>query len=280
MKKILLPTDFSDNSWNAIAYALKLYKNQKCNFVLLNTYTPIIYNVDYMEINGVTTGVIDSMKEASENSLNDLLNKIQKEFKNPNHSFSMLSSFNTLVSEIKDLHKENKIDFIVMGTKGATGLAEILFGSNTIHIIKNVKCPILAVPSGFDFESPEEILFPSDYELSFKQKHLQPVLEIAETYTSRVHFLNVSFDNNLTDKQTNNKKTLERSFKKIAHVFHSVSNQNVTDAIARFGLKVDINLLVMINNKHSFFENLFFQSKIHQIGFHLNIPFLIIPSKI
>ena len=50
MKKILLPTDFSDNAWNAIVYALKLYKNQKCKFVLLNTYTPMIYNIDYMEI--------------------------------------------------------------------------------------------------------------------------------------------------------------------------------------------------------------------------------------
>ena len=280
MKKILLPTDFSDNAWNAIVYALKLYKNQKCKFVLLNTYTPMIYNIDYMEINGATANVVNSIRETSEKGLNDVLTKIQKKFKNPNHTFTMLSSFNTLVSEIKELHQENIIDFIVMGTKGATGLTEILFGSNTIHVIKNVKCPILAVPSGFGFESPEEILFPSDYEISFKQKHLQPIIEIAEPYTSRVHFLNVSFGNDLTDTQIENKKILESSFKKIAHIFHSVPNQNVTDAIARFGLKVDINLLVMINNKHSFFENLFFQSKIHQIGFHLNIPFLIIPSKV
>ncbi|WP_373282945.1 universal stress protein [Aquaticitalea lipolytica] len=35
MKNILLPTDFSDNSWNAIKYALQLFKDEKCTFHLL-----------------------------------------------------------------------------------------------------------------------------------------------------------------------------------------------------------------------------------------------------
>ena len=36
MKTILLPTDFSDNSWNAIEYALNLNKDTDCNFYLLH----------------------------------------------------------------------------------------------------------------------------------------------------------------------------------------------------------------------------------------------------
>ena len=53
---------------------------------------------------------------------------------------------------------------------------------------------------------------------------------------------------------------------------------NVDEAINKFQISTKTNMLVMINNKHSFFENLFFQSKLKQIGFHLNIPFLVIPS--
>ena len=44
MKKILLPTDFSKNSWNAICYALELFKTTECLFYLVHTYTPILYN--------------------------------------------------------------------------------------------------------------------------------------------------------------------------------------------------------------------------------------------
>ena len=63
-------------------------------------------------------------------------------------------------------------------------------------------------------------------------------------------------------------------------MFHSVSNQKVTEAIQNFQLKTRINLLVMINNKHSFFEKLFFKPVNNEIGFHLNIPFLVIRSVI
>ena len=47
MKKILLPTDFSENALNAIHYALHLFKDESCAFFILNTYTPMIYNYEY-----------------------------------------------------------------------------------------------------------------------------------------------------------------------------------------------------------------------------------------
>lgn len=280
MKKIILPTDFSDNSWNAIKYALHYFKETACHFYILNTYTPIIYQVEYMEVGTAQFGLIDSMKETSNEGLNNIRNKINLEFKNPKHSFTEISSFNTLIAEISEQTSNNGVDYVVMGTKGATGAAEILFGSNTMHVIKNAKCPVLAIPSGFSFEKPLEILFPSDYEIEFQKEHIQPIMHVANTFHSRVNIMNASFGYELSDYQESNKKKLEDFFKKTAHIFHSVSNQTVEDAIAKFQLKNRINLLIMINNKHSFFENLFFRSTINHIGFHLNIPFLVIPSRI
>lgn len=279
MKKILLPTDFSENSWNAIKYALQFFKDQECNFILLNTYTPIIYQVEYMQSSSAQLGLIDTMKKVSQNGLNELQEKINSEFSNPKHAFSQISAFNSLASEIDDLYSNNIMDFIVMGTKGASGVAGVLFGSNTIHVIKNAKCPVLAIPSDFSFETPREILFPTDYEIEYQEAHLKPIIEIAKKHISRINILHVFIGNGLTSTQEKNKSILETSMKKVAHLFHDVKNQNVPEAISNFQIRARINLLVMINNKRSFFENLFFKSTINQIGFQLNIPFLIIPSK-
>jgi len=279
MKKILLPTDFSENSWNTIKYALQFFKDQECNFVLLNTYTPIIYQVEYMQSNSAQLGIIDTIKKVSQNGLNELQEKINSEFSNSKHSFSQISAFNNLTSEIDHLYSNNIMDIIVMGTKGASGVAGVLFGSNTIHVIKNAKCPVLAIPSDFPFETPHEILFPTDYEIEYQEAHLKPIIEIAQKHISRVNILHVFIGNGLTNTQEKNKSILETSMKKVAHLFHDVKNQNVPEAISNFQLRARINLLVMINNKRSFFENLFFKSTINQIGFQLNIPFLIIPSK-
>ena len=279
MKKILLPTDFSDNSWNAIKYALQLFKDQECNFVLLNTYTPIIYQVEFLQASSAQLGVIDAMKKVSQKGLDGLQKKINKDFKNPKHTFSQISAFNSLTAEIDDLYLNNIMDIIVMGTKGTSGVTGVLFGSNTIHVIKNAKCPVMAIPSDFTFETPHEILFPTDYEIHYQEAHLKPIIEIAQKHISRVNILHVYNRNGLTDVQEKNKSILETSMKKVAHLFHDVKNQNVPEAITNFQLKSRVNLLVMINNKHSFFENLFFKSTINQIGFHLNIPLMVIPSR-
>ncbi|WP_296381525.1 universal stress protein [Winogradskyella sp.] len=280
MKKILLPTDFSDNSWNAIKYALQLYKNEKCSFTLLHTYTPIIYQYEYMQASSPQFHVLEAVKESSKRNLEILLQKIETEFKNPNHVFNQLSSFNTLTAEINELYEGQAMDMIIMGTNGASGVKEVLLGSNTVHVLKNAKCPVLAVPNDFSFETPQELLFPSDYEVDFKEKHVKPIIDIASLYNIRINIIHVFNSKELSEKQEQNRIKLENYFKSIAHLFHNVKNENITEAITKFQIKARVNLLVMINNKHSFFENLFFKSTINHIGFHLNVPFLVIPSKL
>ena len=65
MKKILLPTDFSDNSWNAIKFALQFFKDQECNFILLNVYTPIIYQIEHMQASSAQLNLMDIKKKTS-----------------------------------------------------------------------------------------------------------------------------------------------------------------------------------------------------------------------
>lgn len=280
MKKILLPTDFSQNSWNAIAYALQLFKDDTCTFYLLNTYTPIVYHTEYVLVSPEQFDLGYSARDTSVRQLEEFELKMNQEFKNPNHTIETMAVFNMLIPEVKDIVKEKNIDYIVMGTKGATGAKEVLFGSNTVHMFKNIKCPILAIPDDFDFEPLKEVLFPTDYEIDYNDNHIKPITNITSLFITNLNILHVSYGYDLTEKQQSNKATLKKYLKDQTHLFHNVSNQSVPHAITDFQLKTRINMLIMINNKHSFFENLFFKSTINQIGFHLNLPFLVIPSNI
>lgn len=280
MKHILLPTDFSDNSWNAIVYAIKLFKKETCTFYLLNTYTPIIYNVEYVLGYPAQFGLGDAIRNASQENLKEMVERISETFKdNSKHTFRTLARFNTLVSGIKEFLLDNKTDLIIMGTKGATGAKEVLFGSNTVHVFKDIKCPVLAIPSDFEFEKPHEILFPTDLEVDYNAFQLDILKQLAKANNARINALHVSTGYDLTDKQINNQLELENQFKTISYLFHHYKSMNVTEAIDRFQIKSKINLITMINNKHSFFENLFFRSTLNQIGFNLNVPFLVLPSK-
>ena len=189
-----------------------------------------------------------------------------------------IARFDTLISGIREFIAKHKTHLIVMGTQGATGAKEVLFGSNTVHVFKEIKCPVLAIPSNFIYENPHEILFPTDLEVNYKETQLNMLSEIAKSHNARINAMHVSTGNDLTETQISKKQELESCFEENSFLFHELKSMNVDEAINKFQMRTKTNMLAMINNKHSFFENIFFQSKLKQIGFHLNIPFLVIPS--
>ncbi|SEL09678.1 Nucleotide-binding universal stress protein, UspA family [Aquimarina amphilecti] len=279
MKRILLPTDFSDNAYNAIRYAMQFFRNEKCTFYFLHTFTPVSYNVGYLIENPMPYGLEEIARMNSEKEIELIETKIKEEFNNSKHSFERISAFNMLVNEIKDTVERYDIDLIVMGTKGTTGAKEIFIGTHTMYTIKNVKCPVLAVPSGFDFEEPKEILFPTDYNLSSTNKYLPFIKNICDNHTSRLHLLNAYYGIPLDKDQEKIKDFVDNYFKNNAHIFHIADGMDVIEAIEDFQKMNIINMLVMVHNKHSFFENLLFKPVINQIAHHTNIPFLVIPSE-
>ncbi|MET2985154.1 universal stress protein [Aureibaculum conchae] len=280
MKNILLPTDFSENSKNAINYALELFKDSTCTFYILNTYTPVIYNYDYqMNTGGYLGDVVDVIRNNSQENLEELKKSIKEKNKNPKHQFELISSFSTLTDEIDLLVAKYNIDLIIMGTKGASGVKEVLFGTNTIHTIKKVKCPVLAIPDGFFFEQPKDILFPTDYKIDFTPGHIDILDTISSLFNSKVHILHVSSNRALNETENTHKEKLNNLLSDTNKEFYNVKDQEITQAINEFQKTTYVHLLMMIKNKHTFLENLFFKKVIHQIGFHLTIPFLVVPSE-
>jgi nucleotide-binding universal stress UspA family protein len=279
MKKILAPTDFSENATNAIKYAIKLFEKETCVFYLLNTFTPAAYNVGAMVDSYSALRLQEIVKDNSEKNLEMLEDSLKEQFNNPNHSFVRIASFNLLILEITDVVTREGIDLIVMGTKGATGAKEVFLGTHTTYTIKKVKCPVIAVPSGFVFDPPKEILFPTDYRLSKTNKYLSLIKGICEKHVSRLNILNAYHGEPLSKDQNNIKDFLDKYFEGNSHLFHIAEDTDLIGAIDNFQVKHKINFLIMIHNRHSFFENMLFRPLINQIAYHTNIPFLVIPSE-
>ncbi len=279
MKRILLPTDFSENAFNAMCYAVQLFKKDKCEFTLLHTYTPVTYNVGTVADSYSTFELLEVLKSTVEQNLDKTEELLKEQFQNPNHTFQKIGSYNLLINEIQDLIKEKDIELIVMGTTGATGAKEIFLGTNTMYTIKNVKCAVIAVPENFEYEEPKEILFPTDFKFSYKNKYLPLIKELCKTHTSKLHIFNIAHGEEIDSKNDMMMDFLDKYFEKYKHRFHIAENKDVHEAIVAFELKHKINLLIMIHTKRSFFENILFKPVINKIVFHTQVPFLVIPSE-
>lgn len=277
MTRILLPTDFSKNSLSAIHYGLQLFKDTKCTFYLLNTYMPPVYHTEYLLGSPAQIGLGDIVQENSRTGLENIKKSLESEYANPLHTFITHSAFNVLSNEVSYMVEAEKIALIIMGTQGATGAKEILFGTNSVHVLKNSKCPVLMIPSGFAYEAPEVLLFPTDYEVALSKNNLSVLLKIMNEHVSEINVLHISTGYELNPTQQKNKTQMEKLFKHQG-LFHEVGSNEIIVAVNNFQLKQKINMLVMVQNKHTFFERLFIEPVIKKIGFHVTIPFLVIPQ--
>lgn len=277
MTRILLPTDFSDNAFEAIRYALQTYKEMECTFYLLHTYTPPIYHTEFVLGSPEQIELGDILRESSMNRLEKLKSRLEDQYPNPKHTFIIHTAFNTLLGEIKETVKAKNIDLIVMGTKGATGAKEILFGTHAVHVIRKANCPVIVVPPKFEYEAPKEILFPTDYEIAYEKERFAPLLSIADEQKARINVMHVRAGYDLNEVQEKNKAQLGKLLGNRA-IFHEVPDNGIIAAVNEFQLKTKVNLLVMVQNKHTFLERLFIEPVIKKIGFHVTVPFMVIPQ--
>lgn len=276
MKKILLPTDFSDNAFNAIGYALNFFKNEDCEFHILHTYTPTFYRIDYLLGGPTYSAIPDTGVDMAQAGLDNTMAAIEKGFKNSRHTFKTLSSFNTLTNEILELTHTIGFDLIVMGTQGATGAKEIFLGTHTVHVIRKSKVPVLVIPKGYGFKKIESILFPSDYANPFHKEDLRFLVYVAQLQKSELKILNIRDEYALTDAQLKNKESLEKLFDGLPYTFASVTGKVMPNAIYEYVEKNKSDLLVMLNRGHSLLERLLVKSNVDAIGYHTKIPFLVL----
>lgn len=276
MQKILIPTDFSINSLNAIQYVVELYRSSPVKFYILHAFADEVYEVSMESPEEGFADIRDIVYQQSQRTLADFNNKINKV--NPEHIFEIISNFGQLVDSVNELVDSENIDLVVMGTKGKTADSHLTFGSNTLQVIKYVKCPVLAVPSVNVDAQPKNILFPTDYMLPYKSRELELLGGITRQFSAKIHFLHVSKFPNISLRQKDNKGFLEDFFGDNETVCQMNAHSNVTEAINTFVIENPIDMLVMVNTRHSYLENILYQSTIEKIGLNIDIPFLVLQN--
>ncbi|SHH66670.1 universal stress protein [Winogradskyella jejuensis] len=274
-RRILLPTDFSDNSWSAIVYALKLFKDEECIFYLLNSIA-----LKASTISNFSNSLLKVMKENALKELDALKKQIETADANANHEFYNVLSTQDLYDAIKFEVKQNNIDLIVMGTKGATGAKEIFLGSNTIRVIKKIKnCPILIVPDEYDYVIPRQITFPTDFKKHYREEELNTLKSIVELHDSKIRVLHINEEEELSITQEKNCNNLKAELSNFKLSFHWMPDYSTKETeINEFIKDLGINILFMVNYKRSLIEKIMNEPVIKKIGLQPVIPFLVISS--
>ncbi|MCB0383684.1 MAG: universal stress protein [Psychroserpens sp.] len=274
MLSILLPTDFSENSMNAIAYALEFFKYQKVQFYFMHAYRNEFYDHDDLHSRAVYDEVLNKVKKDSQHKLEELLSKVNQIAPNPRYEYHLISANNTLVEEANALADKYNIDLIVMGTKGKSNERHIVFGSHTFQVLKYVQCPVLAIPSDYKETQPKRILFPTNYLVPYKRRELKLLSVLAKSYRSKIDVLYISKSDKLSIRQEDHQTFIKESLSDNDVNFNHMNSTQLEMTIKTYIDEHDIDLLTMINTQHSFLEDFLFPSTIDKVSLGLKIPLL------
>ncbi|MCG2462733.1 universal stress protein [Flavobacteriaceae bacterium F89] len=281
MKNILLPTDFSENAWSAVQYAIESYKNETCFFYLLNTYTPTIVNARFMASGIRQDQLGDAAQRDSKIGLQKMLQRIRKTFNNKNHSFRTVSSFSLLVDEIQEAIEKYQIELVIIGSQGVSGSGGTCMGSNTLRIIKSIKNrPVLSVPRHYLLAGPKRIAFMTDLNRLYSSLELYPIIDMARTFNTSVYIVHLQDEIvPLSELQKYILGMLKSYLKQVDHSVH-ILGKTVSDVgtFEAFQKKMDINLMVLVNNQLGCFEKGTCTSWNGEAIFHLKIPLLVLPE--
>lgn len=254
MKKILVPTDFTATAENAIETARLLAKNNDAEILFLN-----VIEINSGESLNTTGGAASGASFADGILIQESIKRSEQEmvrlvdvskFQGVKASYEI--KLGNPFRHIFDVVDEKGIDFIVMGTKGATGLSEIIIGSNTEKVVRKATCPVLSVKESLNENTFKDIVYATNFG-SNEEDVVKALQDIQSDFGSNIHLVWINTPNDFKSDATT-RPLLDKFVKE--HKIENCTTHVYSDIIAEDGIRnfaeyMDAGLIVMGTNSYT-----------------------------
>lgn len=279
---ILIPTDFSENAWNALNYAVHLFKEEECSFYLLNAYQVFDFPSEILLPMNPAETRFAIARQNSEKGLQKLVDELEARNSTARHKFISLSVYDRLLNAVIITLAEYPLNLIIMGTRGENNHSIREFGSNAVAVMENIKqCPVMAVPQRapvFIKGNRKEIVLSSNLKTSYQEKDFHFLVELAKLIKAEIKVLHIQEKEELRPQQLKNKELLEKALEGVNHSFHTLSRVKVASGIHNFVESRGSDLLAMVHKKHSLLNSIFNVPLVEQINGKQRVPLLVMPK--
>ena len=206
MKRILVPTDFSEQAGYAMDLACQIAQKTKGEVIAMHVLDhtglfdfsagssayPLMGNPAGLDLD---QKFLESLYENAEEKCTQFLKEHEKEGIKITKKIKIGSAFHYITEEIN----EHKTDLVIMGSKGSSGFEEVLIGSNTEKVVRHAKCPVLTVKTKMNIEDVNDIVFATNFKA--EDSHVAEELKkLQEVFKAKLHLVRVntpnSFDTN------------------------------------------------------------------------------------
>ncbi|NIK90563.1 universal stress protein [Mangrovimonas sp. CR14] len=190
MKKILVPTDFSNEAEHALKVAAQLAKKYDSEIYLLHLLEIPVQQVDTLNVQSDFPEAMFFMKLAHQ-KFEDIMSSPYLDGITVHETVD----FNQNFAEVSNVAKEKGADLIVMGSHGSSGFKEMFIGSNAEKVVRTSEIPVLVIKNQHDSFEVNDFVFASDFKNDNKETYKQAT-KLARMFDAKIHLLLVNTASN------------------------------------------------------------------------------------
>ncbi len=278
MIRILVPTDFSPTAERAFRFAVELASKTKG--------TIILFHVNEKE--EIPYSDLAQKKQEYETLLETKqlkkLQRLKKKVVSPqmNVIVSTIVSRPPVVKNLLSFARQNKVELIIMGTQGASGLKKTLVGSTTTRIVEKSRIPVLIVPEKYEWKDPEEIVFATNYHCKDRSA-LSFTLSVAKALDANVtvvHVNNPEEGKENTHCFSNYVYFLQRNFNDSEIKFKELKSSHLKSSLEHLHDSIPFDMMVMVRRNKKFLEKIFLKSFTKNMACTTRLPLLVVPEEL
>ena len=252
MKKILIPTDFSLNSYQTVDYITTLFKNVNCEFYLLNTYLYEVSGLTAIEMLQADDEWFDKPKEESLKKLGRLVTRYTLKCNNPKHSFHAISECRSVVEGIKENVEKIGIDVVVLTSKGSNSL-----GSTIEVILAQIRsCPVLIVPPHATASNGISLTVASDFQEKINTVEIQRFFKALTNTNTHMSILVLKKQNTLSDIEADYLELLLNYLKQLSNKPIGLEFLSPRDKLADYAISHRDEIMCVIDRKPDIFRKI------------------------
>jgi nucleotide-binding universal stress UspA family protein len=271
MKYILVPTDYSAAADTALRMAAHIARRTTAKLGVLHAWhmpvTLIARNSDFLPEEAIAEMEAEfARQEARLKALLAEDGELETEF---------LTVQGFAVEVILDAATDRHADLIVMGTTGASGLQEVVLGSNAAEVIRKAKCAVLAVPSAYSFTGIKRVAWCTDW-LSSEEQALDQLILFAAHFDATldvVHVVESEFYNAGEDPNQL-KQEISNAINYAKVEVHLLANPDVNKALESYFDTSKPDVVAMMMRRRGFVDRLLHLSKTRRMAMHSAFPIL------
>jgi nucleotide-binding universal stress UspA family protein len=278
MKTIIVPTDYSETSRNALEYAAELAKVTRGSILLYHAFT---VPMTYTEIPAPLLP-LDKLTRDHLASLETLAGEIRSTYGVPVECHASGVPVNL---ELPDLVQEKHAGLVVMGRRSAQDWEHKLFGSTVASVVRHATYPVLIVPNEVSFSKPVHMLFACDYQSLTAHTPLQTLKELAEAFGAIIRVLHVEKPESVAGgglavaAKSSGKVSLETIFHGVKHHYSYLEHEHILDGITQGIAEYQADWLVMAPQPHGFWDAVMNKSNTRKMALTTYIPLLVLPTE-